>query len=88
MSEERAAISGNFWKNITTIGAVVVGIYFIQGKFTDSVKEVVAPLIEQIKKAQSDIEEIKPKVEKNTLLVNNHEEMLKEYLKMEAEKRK
>lgn len=84
MSDEKPAISSSFYRGLATVGAIIAGWLFIESRMKDTFLEVVKPIQIDVEQVKKDVKELQPKVDRNTYLVTNHEEALKEYLKMEA----
>lgn len=81
-------ISASFWRGISTVAAIIVGVIYISNHITDTINEAVRPLKDQVEAVKQDVEALKPKMALNEYRIGLHEQLFKEFVKPEEVKPK
>lgn len=68
-----AEITKDFWKNITTLAAIVVGVFYMQSKISDTIREELQPLKDEVKEIKQDLKTLEPKVQEHQIKINQFE---------------
>lgn len=81
-------ITPTFWRGLTTVSAVVVGVIYISSHITETINEAVKPLKDAVEIVKQDVEALKPKVALSEYRIGLHEQLIKEFVRPEDIKRK
>lgn len=95
MSEEKPGISPGFYRNISTLGVIVLAVFYvvneIKAEFNESlqpVKDYIERVDKKVDVIDAQVKIVEPMVKLNDYRVNQHEQIMKEFLRPESIERK